>query len=70
MPADCKLFEEGDELLKEVWVRRGRKLKLWSRGRQIFFSTKKSIIDNILAVKLEGLFGTRNKVGCSFGVGL
>jgi hypothetical protein len=35
-----------------------------------FFFIKKSIIDNILAIRLEGLFWARNKVGCSFGFGL
>ena len=35
-----------------------------------FFPLNKSIIDKILAVRLEGLFWTRNKVGCSFGFGL
>jgi hypothetical protein len=29
---------------------------------------KKSIIDKILAVRLEGLFWARNKVACSFGL--
>jgi hypothetical protein len=43
--------------------------KLWSRGRRFFF-IKKSIIDKILAVRLEGLFWVRNKVACSFGFGL
>jgi hypothetical protein len=35
-----------------------------------FFFIKKSIIDKILAVRLEGLFRASNKVGCSFGFGL
>ena len=65
----CLLFEEGDGLSKEVWVGREWKPKLWSRGRRFFF-IKKSIIDKILAVRLEGLFWARNKVGCSFGFGL
>jgi hypothetical protein len=32
----------------------------------LFFSINLSIIDNILTVRLEGLFLVRNKVGCSF----
>jgi hypothetical protein len=36
----------------------------------IFFSLKRSIIDKILVVGLEGLFWARNEVGCSFGFGL
>jgi hypothetical protein len=35
-----------------------------------FFSIKKSIIDKILTVRLEGLFWARNKVECSLGFGL
>jgi hypothetical protein len=38
--------------------------------RPSIFFHKKSIIDKILAVRLEGLFWARNKVGCSFGFGL
>jgi hypothetical protein len=49
------LFEEGDGLSKEVWVGREWTLNLRSRGRQFLF-VKKSIIDKILAVRLEGLF--------------
>jgi hypothetical protein len=63
------LFEEGDGLSKEVWVRRKWKPKLWSRGCQ-FLLIKKSIIDKILAVRSKRLFWTRNKVGYSFGFGL
>jgi hypothetical protein len=54
---------------KEVWVGWEWKPKLWSRGHR-FFSIKKSIIDKILAVRLEGLFRTMNEVGWSFGFGL
>jgi hypothetical protein len=64
----CILFDEGDGPLKEVWVGREWKPKLWSRGCQ-FFSLK-IIIGKTLVVRLEGLFWTRNKVGCSFGFGL
>ena len=39
------------------------------KGRR-FLIIKKSIIDKILAIGLEGLFWARNKVGCSFGFGL
>jgi hypothetical protein len=63
------LFEEGDRLSKEVWVGREWKPKLWSRGRRFLF-IKQSIIDKILAVRLEGLFWARNKVACSFEFGL
>jgi hypothetical protein len=35
-----------------------------------FFAYGKSITDKIMAVRLEGLFWARNKVGCSFGFGL
>jgi hypothetical protein len=63
------LFEEGDGLSKEVWVGRKWKPKLWSRDRRFFF-IKISIIDQILAVRLEGLFWARNKVACSFEFGL
>jgi hypothetical protein len=38
--------------------------------RPSVFFIQKSIIDKILAVRLEGLFWARNKVGCSFGFGL
>jgi hypothetical protein len=62
-------LEEGDGLSKEVWVGRGWKPKLWSRGRRSI-SMKKSIIDKILAVRWEGLFSAKIKVGCCFGFGL
>jgi hypothetical protein len=41
-------------------------------GREVvgFFSSKKSIIDKTLIIRLEGLFQARNKVECSFGFGL
>jgi hypothetical protein len=35
-----------------------------------FWFIKKSIIDKILAVRLEGFFWARNKEGFSFGVGV
>ena len=35
-----------------------------------FFFIKKSIFDEILVIRLEGLFWARNKVGCSFRFGL
>jgi hypothetical protein len=38
--------------------------------RPSIFSHKKSIVDKILAVRLEGLFWATNKVGCSSGFGL
>jgi hypothetical protein len=63
------LFEEGDGRSKEVWVGREWKPKLWTRGRRFLF-IKWSIIDKILAVRLEGLFWARNKVACSFEFGL
>ena len=50
----------------EVWVRQELKPKLWSRGRQLFLM-KKSNINKILTVRLEGLYLARNKVGYSFG---
>jgi hypothetical protein len=59
------LFEKGDIVLKE-WVGWEWKPKLWLRGRWFLF-IKKSIIDKILAIRLEGLFWAWNKVGCSFG---
>jgi hypothetical protein len=65
----CLLFDKGDKLSKEVWVGWDWKPKLWSRDRRFLF-VKRSIIGKILAVRLEGLFWTRNKVGCSFGFGL
>jgi hypothetical protein len=42
----CLLFEEGDGISKEVWVRREWKLNLWSRGRRFLF-IEKSIIYKI-----------------------
>ena len=67
------LFEEGDKLSKEVWVGQEWKPKLWSRGHRFLFN-KKSIINKILAIRLEGLFWTRNNVdaplGLDFGLGL
>jgi hypothetical protein len=59
---NMELFEEGDGLLKEVWVGREWKPKLWSRGRQFYFFIKESIIDKTLAIRLKELFWTRNKV--------
>jgi hypothetical protein len=38
--------------------------------RPLVIFIKKLILDKILAVRLEGLFGTRNKTGCSFEFGL
>jgi hypothetical protein len=58
----------GDGLSKEVWVGQEWKPKHWLR-LSVFFITK-SIIDKILAVRLEGLFWAGNKVRCSFGFGL
>jgi hypothetical protein len=63
------LFEEGDGFMKKVWVGREWKPKVWLRGYRFSF-IKKSIINKILAIRLEGLFWARNKVGCSFGFGL
>jgi hypothetical protein len=65
----CLLFDKGDGLSKEVWVGREWRPKLWSRGRRFFFM-KKSIIGKIFAVRLEGLFWARNKVGYSSRFGL
>jgi hypothetical protein len=66
-------FEEGDGLSKEVWVGREWKPKLWSRDRRFFFM-RKSIIDNILAIRLEGYFEQGIKwdvpLGLGFGLGL
>jgi hypothetical protein len=63
----CLLLQEGDGLSKEVSVRQEWRPKLWSRGHQVFFLwKKKSIIDKILVVILEGLFWVRNKMACSF----
>jgi hypothetical protein len=63
------IFWRRRRTLEEVWVGREWKPKLWSRGRRFFF-IKKSIIDKILGVRVEGLFWARNKEGCSFGFGL
>ena len=59
------LFHQGNRLSKEVWVGWEWKPKLWSTSRHFFF-IKKSIIDKILAVRLEALYWARDKVGCSF----
>jgi hypothetical protein len=64
-----QLFDEGDELSKEVWVGQEWKLKLWSRCRR-FFPIKNPIISKILPLDCRGCFGQRIKVGCSFGFGL
>ena len=61
----CLFFYQGDGLSKEVWVQHEWKPKLWSRGHRFFF-IKNSNIGKILAFIFEGLFWTRNKVGCSF----
>jgi hypothetical protein len=42
----------------------------YGREAVSFFSLKKLTIDKILAVRLQGSFWARNKVGCSFGFGL
>jgi hypothetical protein len=54
------LFDQGDELSKEVWVGQEWKPKLWSRGCQLIFTKKqknKKIIINhkILIVRLGGV---------------
>ena len=51
----CLLFDEVDWLLKEIWVGREWKPKLWSRGHRFIF-IKIWIIGKILAVRLKGLF--------------
>ena len=38
------LFDQGDGLLKEVWVGQEWKPKLWSRGRQFFFIKNQNYI--------------------------
>jgi hypothetical protein len=62
-------FDVGDRLSKEVWVR-GMETQNYGREAIGFFHIKKSIIGKILAIRLEGLFWARNKVGCTFGFGL
>jgi hypothetical protein len=60
-------FYQGNNLSKEVWVGHEWKPKLLSRGHGFFFHKNKIIhVDKILAVRLEGLFWTRSKMGCSF----
>jgi hypothetical protein len=59
------LFYQGDGLPMEVWVGWEWKPKLWLRGCWILF-IKKSNIDKILVVRLEGLFWTDNKAVWSF----
>jgi hypothetical protein len=59
------LFYQGDKLSEEVWARWEWNTKQWSKGRP-YFSLKKPNVDKILAVRLEGLFWTRNKEGWSF----
>jgi hypothetical protein len=65
----CLLFDKGDGLSKEVWVD-GNGDPNYGQEAVDFFSWKKSIIGKILAVRLEGLFWARNKVGYSSGFGL
>ena len=60
-------FVQNNKLSKEVWIKRQWKPKVRSRGRPCFYFIRKSIINIILVVGLEGLFWTRNKVGFLFG---
>jgi hypothetical protein len=55
------IWLDNDGLSKEVWVGWEWKPKLWLRRRWFLF-IKNSIIDKILAVRLEGLFWARNIV--------
>ena len=58
---ECLLFDQGDGLSKEVWGGREWKPKLWLRGCRLLF-IKKSNVDKILVVRLEGLSRARNEV--------
>ena len=60
------LFNQGDGLPKEVWVCHEWEPKLWSRGCRLFFYKNIPKTNKILAIRLEGLYWTWNKVGYSF----
>jgi hypothetical protein len=55
--------------LKGSLGRTGMETQTMVKRPSVFF-IKKSITDKIFAVRLEGLFWARNKVGCPFGFGL
>jgi hypothetical protein len=55
--------------LKEVWIGREWKPKLWLRGRQFLF-IKNSIIDKILAVRFEQGIKWHAPLGLDFGLGI
>ena len=65
----CLLFDDKATDSRRKFGSDGNGNPNYGREAVGFFSLKKHI-DKILAVRLEGLFWARNKVGCSFGFGL
>jgi hypothetical protein len=58
-------FDQGDGLLKEVWVGQARmETQIMVQRPSTDFFMKKLYTNKILGVRLEGLFWAGNKVGC------